>query len=351
MRIFAGKIKVIMNRRIVLIVLAALTLIATGCKKEPQDADEPAAISIAIKGAPESAILVGEKFSLNAEITPEDTDAGTVVWSSSDPAVAKVNASGRVLATGKGQCDIVATVGMVSQKVSVSVNDRNPASDEMGHVGNGKTDRGRDNNSVTFSLSNLGWRGEIWYQGGNNSMTYYENGTFKASWNGTNDFIAGLGYYYSQSTNVDPKDMQYDCYFRHSKTGSAGGYNYIGLYGWTVDPLVEFYIVDDWFTKPGPNLLGQKMGGFTVDGDTYEIYKNQRVQVPSIIGTQTFPQYFSVRTTARQSGHIDASAHFEKFESLGMQMGKMYELIYFIEAGGGSGSLDCTYLFMSDGRI
>ena len=344
-----------MKSRFVLAVWAVLTLIATGCnnKSNPEGGskEEPAAIVFSIKGAPESAVLVGEKFSLSVESLSDEVDAAAAVWSSSAPAVAKVNDKGRVLATGKGTCDIVATIGTVSQKVSVSVNDRGPATDEMGHVGSGKTDRGRDNNSVTFNVGNTGWRGEIWFQGGNNSMTYYDNGTFKATWNGTNDCIMDLGYYYGLSSNVDPKDMQYDCYFRHSKTGSGGGYNYIGLYGWTVEPLVEFYIVDDWFTKPGANLLGQKQGEFTVDGDIYEIYMNQRVNVPSIIGLQTFPQYFSVRTTARQSGHINASAHFDKFESLGMQLGKMYELTYFFEVGGGSGSLDCTYLFMSDGKF
>ena len=110
-----------------MIALAALTLIATGCSKKQ--------ISIAITGAPESAVLVGEKFSLTVEITPED--AGAVVWSSSDPAVAKVNANGYVLATGGGECEISATAGKASDKVAISVKDRDPARDEMGHVGGG----------------------------------------------------------------------------------------------------------------------------------------------------------------------------------------------------------------------
>lgn len=345
MRIFAGKRKVIMNRRIVLIVLAALALISSGCAKKSHVIK-----SIAIIGAPESALLVGEKFSLNVEITPENAGV-RAVWSSSDPAVAKVNVDGCVLATGKGECEISATAGRASDKVTISVNDRDPARDEMGHTGNGRTQIGMNNSSRTFSVGNTGWTGDIWCQGGNNFVTYYDNGTFNASWNGTNDYILGIGYYYDKDSDVDPEDMQYDCYFRHTRTGSAGGYSYIGLHGWTIDPLVEFYIVDDWYNKPGANLLGQRKGEFTVDGANYEIYQNQRVQQPSIDGTQSFLQYFSVRTTARHSGHIDASAHFKNFETLGMRMGKMYELMYFIEVGGGTGTLDCTYLFMSDGTF
>ena len=342
-----------MNRNIVWIVLSALILVATGCKKNDQPAGEPASagISLVITGAPESAVLVGETFALNVEITPEDANVGTVVWSSSDPAVAKVNADGYVLATGKGECEISATAEKASAKVSVSVKDRDPAKDEMGHQGAEKKIPGQNNNSTIFSIGNTGWTGFLWYQGGNNSMTYYGNGTFKAAWNGTNNFIAGVGYYGGDDKRL--KNMQYDCYFRHSKTGSGGGYNYISVYGWTLNPLVEFYIVEDWFSKPGSNLLGQKKGEFVVDGDTYTIYENKRFNAPSVLGdTQTFPQYFSVRSIARRSGHIDVSAHFRKWDSLGMKMGvDMRQLMYYIEVGGGSGSLDCDYLYLSDGKI
>lgn len=230
------------------------------------------------------------------------------------------------------------------------VNERNPATDEMGHIGNSKIETGRNNNSSTFSIFDTPWKGEIFYQGGSNKVTYYENGTFEVSWSGTNDCAVYVGYYYG-NPGVNPDGLQYDCYFRHSKTGSAGGYNYIGVHGWTVDPLVEFFIIDDWYNKPSPGILGQKMGDMVLDGDTYEIYKGRRVQSPSIQGTRTFPQYFAVRSSARLSGHINASAHLKKFESLGMELGNIYELKYFIEVGGGTGSFDCTYFFLSDGKI
>ena len=334
-----------------LLALMALTMIATGCNKKNQPAGEPEVgptiNNLSIIGAPESAVLVGEKFSLTLEY---NVDVQTVEWSSSNPAVAKVNSTGHVLATGKGTCEISASNGKLSDKVSVSVNDRDPGKDEMGHVGVSKTTHGMDNHSYTFPINNTPWEGEMWYQGGNNSVTYYENGTFKAVWSGTNDCIVSVGYYYG-TPGVNPENMQYDCYFKHSKAGSGGGYNFIGIHGWTVNPLVEFYIIDDWYNKPGAGLLGQKKGEATIDGATYEIYQNTRNNQPSIDGTNTFPQFFSLRKSARNSGHIDASAHFKKYKSLGMNLGNVYELRYFIEVGGGSGSLDCTYLFMSDGQI
>ncbi len=221
--------------------------------------------------------------------------------------------------------------------------------DEMGHQGSSKTTQGQNNSSVTGNVGSTPYHYEIWYQGGNNSMTYYDNGTYTAKWNGTNDFLARVGFKYNEDktySEVGP----IDAYYKWSHQGSAGGYNYIGIYGWTVDPLVEYYIVDDWFNKPGANLLGQRKGEFTVDGDTYEIWQNTRVQQPSIKGTSTFPQFFSVRKSARNCGHIDITAHFKKWESLGMKMGKMYEAKVLVEAGGGSGSFDVTYFKMTDAK-
>ena len=220
--------------------------------------------------------------------------------------------------------------------------------DEMGHQGESKTTQGQNNQSVTGNVGSSPYHYEIWYQGGNNNMTFYDNGTYKASWNGTNDFLARVGFKYNEDKTYQELGP-IDAYFKWSKQGNAGGYNYIGIYGWTVDPLVEYYIVDDWFSEPGANLLGSKKGEFTVDGATYEIYQNQRNNAPSIKGNQTFPQYFSKRKGgARSCGHIDVTAHFKKWEELGMKMGKMYEAKVLVEAGGGSGSFDVSYFKMTD---
>ena len=240
-----------------------------------------------------------------------------------------------------------ATAKSSSSKGSSSTVTIDACKDQMGHEGSGKQDRGRDGQSATGNVGSSPYHYEIWYQGGNNTMTSYDNGTFTASWSGTNDFLARVGFKYNEDKTYEEVGP-IDAYFNWKKQGSAGGYNYIGIYGWTVDPLVEYYIVDDWFNKPGQNLLGQRKGEFTVDGDTYEIWQNTRVQQPSIKNTQTFPQYFSVRKSGRSCGHIDITAHFKKWESLGMKMGKMYEAKVLVEAGGGSGSFDVTYLKMFD---
>lgn len=215
-------------------------------------------------------------------------------------------------------------------------------SEKGGHTGNGTTTRGQNNSSVTGNIGNSGYHYEIWYQGGNNSMTYYNDGTFSAEWNGSNDFLARVGLKYN-STQTHDQIGYFTADYKFTKSGSAA-YSYIGIYGWTENPLVEYYIVDDWFTKPSPQYLGTKKGEITVDGDTYDIYTFTRVNQPSIKGTSTFPQFFSVRRNARQCGHIDITAHFKKWGEVGLNLGKMYEVKVLAEAGGGAtGKIDFTY--------
>ena len=94
--------------------------------------------------------------------------------------------------------------------------------DQMGHEGSGKVDNGRDNQSATGNVGSSPYHYEIWYQGGNNSMTSYDNGTFKASWSGTNDFLARVGFKYDEKSTYEQVGP-IDAYFNWKKDGSAGG--------------------------------------------------------------------------------------------------------------------------------
>jgi hypothetical protein len=286
--------------------------------------------------------VLGEAGNVNGEVRGGHMDfphAKVYVKNGSDPASSSSVKSSSSTVTPKSSSS-KGNGGSTSTTIDA-------CKDVMGHEGKETRTQGQNNSSVTGNVGSSPYHYEIWYQGGNNSMTFYDNGTYKASWNGTNDFLARVGFKYDEKHTYEELGP-IDAYYKWSKQGSAGGYNYIGIYGWTVDPLVEYYIVDDWFNKPGANLLGQRKGEFTVDGDTYEIWQNTRVQQPSIKGTQTFPQYFSVRKSARSCGHIDITAHMKKWEELGMKMGKMYEAKVLVEAGGGSGSFDVTYFKMTD---
>jgi endo-1,4-beta-xylanase len=62
-------------------------------------------------------------------------------------------------------------------------------------------------------------------------------------------------------------------------------------------------VVDGWgteFTPPGEDAA--VLGTVDSDGGSYRLYRTQRVEKPSIRGTQTFYQYWSVRTERRPQG-------------------------------------------------
>jgi hypothetical protein len=171
-------------------------------------------------------------------------------------------------------------------------------------------------------------------------MTVYGvEAQFSAKWSNVGDFLArvGLGW---NSTKTYAQLGTIAADFAETKTGSGGGFSYIGIYGWSVNPLHEYYIVEDWFgARPVPGTL---MGTFSVDGAAYDVLTHTQVNQPSIMGNATFVQFWSVRKTARTCGHISISQHFAQWASMGMQLGDMEEARLLVEVGGGSGSIDFT---------
>lgn len=237
-------------------------------------------------------------------------------------------------------------VALVFCATNAMADDFNACQEKGGHTGEGTTNRGQSNVSVKDAIPNSIYHYEIWYQGGNNSMTYYQDGTFSAEWNSSNDFLARVGLKYnSDKTYQELSPITAD--FKFTKQSGNASYSYIGIYGWTQEPLSEYYITEDWFGgKPNP---GNRVGEVQVDGETYDIYTNTRYNAPSILDhNETFTQYFSVRRNARQCGHIDISAHMKAWEKYGFK-GKLYEAKLLVEAGGGaSGKIDFSVLRMQD---
>ena len=58
------------------------------------------------------------------------------------------------------------------------------------------------------------------------------------------------------------------------------------------------------------------------DGGTYEVWRKWRINAPSILGTATFPQYWSVRTKRHTGGTVNTTRHFEKWAKAGLPLGK-----------------------------
>ena len=189
-----------------------------------------------------------------------------------------------------------------------------------------------------------GYSYQSWSSGtGTGCMTVYGvDATFKANWSNVGDYLARVGLGWNSSQTFDQLGT-ISADYAYTKTGSGGGFSFIGIYGWSENPLVEYYVVEDWFSSGPPTGGGTKKGSFTVDGGTYNVYQHTQTNQPAITGgNATFPQFFSVRQTPRQCGHISISEHFKEWASLGMTLGKMEEARILVEVGGGTGTIDFT---------
>ena len=186
---------------------------------------------------------------------------------------------------------------------------------------------------------------ELWNEGGNGgSATFYDDGSFNCKMTGAKDYLcrAGLSFN-SDKTHEELGHMKAD--FKLVKGNLSGiDYSYIGIYGWTREPLVEWYIVDNTGSQYMPGswvaqgASAKNHGDYEIDGAQYTVYEGDRTSY-SIDGDNTyFKQYFSVRKSKRDCGTIDITAHFKKWEELGMKMGKMHEAKILGEAGSNSGA-------------
>jgi len=176
--------------------------------------------------------------------------------------------------------------------------------------------------------TNSGSYYQMYVSGGSACITLNSGTSYSTTWSGIGDFVAGEGWNpgsTSQSTSFS------------SSLNSSGGTALVSLYGWSTNPLVEYYVEENY--SGSPNAAGTFMGTVNSDGGTYNIYEHQQVNQPSIEGTTTFEQYLAIRTSPESSGTITFSNFVNAWASHGMNLGTMnYQILATESYGGGSGS-------------
>jgi endo-1,4-beta-xylanase len=144
-----------------------------------------------------------------------------------------------------------------------------------------------------------------WSSGSPPNCSNLGGGHYSCSWTtAAKNFVSGTGWSTGQNRTIG----------YNAGTFAPSGNAYLSLYGWTRNPLIEYYVVDNW-------------GTVSSDGGTYDIYKHQQVGQPSIDGTQTFWQFFSVRQSKRSTGtnnNITFNNHKTAWANKGMNLGSSW---------------------------
>ncbi len=186
--------------------------------------------------------------------------------------------------------------------------------------------------------TNNGYYYQVYLSSGSACMTLGTNGNYSTTWNlgSSGNLVAGKGW----ATGSTSRVIGYN-----AGVFNGGSNGYLALYGWSTNPLIEYYVVDNWgrFTPPGSGATF--MGTVNSDGGTYNIYRTQRVNAPSIIGNATFYQFWSVRTSKRATGTNNVIAfvnHVNAWRSHGMNLGTMNYQILATEGYGSNGSSNVT---------
>ncbi|CAG7850773.1 Endo-1,4-beta-xylanase A Short=Xylanase A; AltName: Full=1,4-beta-D-xylan xylanohydrolase A; Flags: Precursor [Serendipita indica DSM 11827] len=167
----------------------------------------------------------------------------------------------------------------------------------------------------------VGYYNYFWTDGsGNVTYTNGGGGTYKISasadaahWIGGKGWNTGISYSISFSAD-----------FRVNNKGI------LGVYGWTVNPLIEYYVVEKYvgfYPVSGGRLVGQVVS----DGSVYDVVTLTRVNQPSIRGTATYMQVRSIRSSHRTSGAVTLANHFNAWKSLGILLGSFEYQIFAAE--------------------
>ena len=219
--------------------------------------------------------------------------------------------------------------------------DSAPATDGGGNCpttmpAGGKTYTGK---SVYGTANGLGYG--IWTNGVGGDITVFTDAhAFSASWSESQDFLAHLGLDFRPAkdwTTLGTIAAEYS----EVKSGTAGGFSMIGMYGWTNSPCVEWYINEDSWKGLG--------GGGTVtadiDGGTYYLKTLQTTGTGGANAcesghTGSWTQMISTRKGSRTCGTVTISDHFAAWEKQGWKLGVLTSAHINVEVGGGTGKID-----------
>jgi endo-1,4-beta-xylanase len=188
----------------------------------------------------------------------------------------------------------------------------------------------KDDGQPEAQGTNNGYFWSLYREGGSASITFGSGGNFAISYSNVNDVVGGKGWNPGSARTIG-----------YNVGALSGSYNFVGIYGWTTNPLIEYYVAE-----MGSVTGGTYINNVSSDGHSYSFYKQQRVNAPSIIGTATFWQYKDTwgGSSTGSNRSVNMANHINNWRSRGGQgFGSYNYMILALEAWGNkSGYINAT---------
>ncbi|CAI4211990.1 unnamed protein product [Parascedosporium putredinis] len=154
-----------------------------------------------------------------------------------------------------------------------------------------------------------------WWSDGASPVTYTNlaGGSYSVDWQSGGNLVGGKGWSPGSAKNIT---------YSGTWTPVNNGNAYLTIYGWTKNPLVEYYIIENYGEyNPGGSATPRQ---------------------PSIEGTSTFNQYWAIRTEKRTGGTVDTGVFFDAWTKAGMPLGTHDYMVVATEAYRSAGSSRIT---------
>jgi endo-1,4-beta-xylanase len=192
--------------------------------------------------------------------------------------------------------------------------------------------------SPSVQLKGTGWDHGYFYSlynsGGSANISFPNAGTyggnFQINYSGVGDVVGGKGWNPGAARTIN-----------YNIGYLTGGHDFVGVYGWTTNPLIEYYVCELDY-----GINGDYVNTLSSDGHNYNFHRHQQVNQPSIIGTQTFWQYID-RWGGSSTGSnrkVSMANHINNWRSRGGHgFGNYNYQVFGLEAyGGKSGAINAT---------
>ena len=179
-------------------------------------------------------------------------------------------------------------------------------------------------------------------EGANSNMTYNLNtGTFSVSWTIPRPPITGNRNGIGWLPGTNTRTIGYNAGgFNHTSGGI--GFTCLAFYGWTRNPLIEYYVAESWVNYV---TTGTQVGTLVSDGGTYRIIWENMIGA-NIDGFGPYKRVKSVRSTSRpqsQNNTITFANHTNAWRNAGHPLGTNHFFqVLMIEGFNSSGNAIVT---------